>query len=127
LRLAADEVRRTPTHAQIKEWFVGEALVNARRLADGTVVIEVRGEIDVASAAQLRTTLIDTVSNLRPICIVVDLRHVTFVDSTGIGALAAGQNAARAVGVGFRVSNPTPFVRQQLRIMGLAGDLGVSD
>ena len=104
---------------------MGEALVNARRLADGTVVIEVRGEIDVASAALLRTRLVDTVANLRPICIVVDLLHVTFIDSTGIGAIAAGQNAARAVGVGFQVSNPTPFVAQQLRITGLSAELGV--
>jgi anti-sigma B factor antagonist len=126
LRRAEHEVRRT-RRTKIKEWFVGEALLNARRLADGTVVIEVRGEIDVASAAQLRALLVDNVANLRPISIVVDLRHVTFVDSTGIGALAAGQNAARRVGVGFRVSNPTPFVSHQLRIMGLAAQLGVTD
>jgi anti-sigma B factor antagonist len=56
---------------------------------------------------------------------VVDMLHVTFVDSTGIGALAAGQNAARLVGVGFSVSNPTPFVRQQLRMMGLSDAFGV--
>ena len=104
---------------------MGEALVNARRLADGTVVIEIRGELDVASAGLLRARLVDTVATLRPICIVVDLRHVTFVDSTGIGAIAAGQNAARLVGVGFQVIHPTPFVAQQLRIMGLSAELGV--
>jgi anti-anti-sigma factor len=112
---------------QIKERFVAGALVSARRRADGTVVVEVRGELDVASAAQLRAALVNTVANLRPVGIVVDLLHVTFVDSTGIGAIAAGQNAAHAVGVGFRVTNPTPFVSQQLRIMGLTEELGVTD
>jgi anti-anti-sigma factor len=105
---------------------VGEALVNARRLVDGAVVVEIRGEIDVASAAQLRTALVDTATNLRPVRIMVDMRHVTFVDSGGIGALAAGQNAARLVGVGFQVINPAPFVTAQLRMMGLADTFGVT-
>jgi anti-anti-sigma factor len=104
---------------------VAEWLMNTRRLADGAVAIEIRGEIDLASAAQLRSTLIDTATNLRPVRIVVDMLHVTFVDSSGIGALAAGQNAARSVGVGFVVTNPTAFVRQQLRIMGLTEAFGL--
>jgi anti-anti-sigma factor len=104
---------------------VPEWLMNMRRLADGTVAIEIRGEIDVAHADQLRTTLVDTVTNVRPVRIVVDLLHVTFVDSSGIGALAAGQNAARSVGIGFVVTNPATFVRQQLRMMGLTDAFGV--
>jgi anti-anti-sigma factor len=104
---------------------VAEWLMNTRRLADGTVAIEIRGEIDVASADQLRSTLIHTATNVRPVRIVVDMLHVTFVDSSGIGALAAGRNAARSVGVGFTVSNPAAFVRQQLRMMGLTEAFGV--
>jgi anti-anti-sigma factor len=99
--------------------------LNARRLSDGTVVIEIRGEIDLASAEELRTALIDTVRNLRPVRIAVDMMHVTFVDSTGIGALAAGQNAARSTGATFELRNPPPFVRQQLRMMGLTDAFGV--
>jgi anti-sigma B factor antagonist len=104
---------------------VGDALVNARRLADGAVVIEVRGELDVSGADQLRTALVDTVANLRPVRLVVDMGLVTFVDSTGIGALAAGQNAAQSVGSHFAVVNPAPFVRQQIRMMGLTEAFGV--
>lgn len=104
---------------------MAEWLMNTRRLADGTVAIEIRGEIDVVHAEQLRTVLIDTATNVRPVRIVVDLLHVTFVDSSGIGALAAGQNAARSVGAGFVVTNPASFVRQQLRMMGLTDAFGV--
>ena len=106
---------------------MGEALVNARRLADGAVVIEIRGEIDVASAVEIRRVLTETVSNLRPVRLVVDMMHVTFVDSTGIGALAAGQNAARTVGIGFQVIHPAPFVTTQLRMMGLSDAFGVTE
>nr|WP_240940065.1 STAS domain-containing protein [Planosporangium flavigriseum] len=99
--------------------------MNTRRLADGAVAIELRGEIDVSHADELRTKLIGIATNLRPVRIVVDMLHVTFVDSSGIGALAAGQNAARTVGVGFAVTNPASFVRQQLRMMGLTDAFGV--
>jgi anti-sigma B factor antagonist len=105
---------------------VSGALLNTRRLADGAVIVEVRGELDVSSSADLHTALIDTVTNVRPIRIVVDMMHVTFLDSTGIGALAAGQNAARSVGVSFAVGNPAPFVRRQLQLMGLSDAFGLS-
>jgi hypothetical protein len=38
----------------------------------------------------------------------VDMRHVTFIDSTGIGALVAGYHAARTAGVAYRVGRMAP-------------------
>ena len=105
---------------------VGDALLSTRRLADGAKVIEIRGEIDSSTAEQLRDLLVDTATQLRPVRVVVDLMHVTFIDSTGIGALATGRNAARSVGVGFEVVHPTPFVEQQLRMLGLLDAFGLN-
>jgi anti-anti-sigma factor len=104
---------------------VGEALVNSRRLVDGTVVVELRGEIDAATVEHLRRVLVDSVLRQRPVRVTVDLLHVTFIDSTGIGALAAGYNAARGVGIGFEVVNPAPFVVGQLRMLGLYDAFGL--
>jgi STAS domain len=64
-------------------------LINTLRGSDGGIAVEVRGEIDVASAERLRQVLTDA-SRQRPTVLVVDLLYVTFIDSTGIGALAAG-------------------------------------
>lgn len=94
-------------------------LIQTSRLADGTAAVEVRGELDISLSDQLRQVLVDAANRLRPPRIVVDLRHVTFIDSTGIGALAAGRNAARSVGVELVVRHPTDFVARQLRSMGL--------
>ncbi len=94
-------------------------LIQTVRLADGTAVVEVRGELDLSICDQLQRVLVDTATRLRPPSIVVDLLHVTFIDSTGIGALAAGRNAARGVGIGFRVRHPTDLVARQLRSVGL--------
>jgi anti-anti-sigma factor len=95
------------------------ATIHTQRATDGCVVVDIRGEIDVSSTDRLRQILVDTANRLRPTRIVVDLRHVTFIDSTGLSALAAGSNAARALGVGFTVRNPSPFVVTQLRQTGL--------
>jgi anti-anti-sigma factor len=104
---------------------VGDALLGTRRLADGSVVVDIRGEIDSATADQLRTVLLDTISSTRPARLVVDMLHVTFVDSTGIGALASGHNAAKSMGVRFAVVNPAPFVEHQLRMLGLMDAFGL--
>jgi anti-anti-sigma factor len=102
---------------------MGSAVINTSQSADGSVRVEVRGEIDVQTSDRLRDVLVRSATRLRPTRIVVDLLHVTFIDSSGIGALAAGFNAARPLGVGFALSNPRGFVAQQLRQAGLSGAL----
>jgi anti-anti-sigma factor len=98
---------------------VAETLINTLHGTDGAVVVEVRGELDVASAHRLREVLRDIAARLRPTAITVDLLHVTFIDSTGIGALASGSNAARTHGIPFSARHPSPFVATQLRTTGL--------
>jgi anti-anti-sigma factor len=98
---------------------VGGTLINTMHGPDGGVVVEVRGELDIASADRLRRHLVDIAGRLRPKAITVDLLHVTFIDSTGIGALASGSNAAQAHGIPFTARHPSPFVASQLRTTGL--------
>jgi len=93
------------------------------RGADGTVVVDVRGEIDLGSAERLRTVITDVATRLRPPRLIVDVLHVTFIDSVGIGSLAAGSNAARAAGIGFTLRHPSAFVTAQLRQTGLYDEL----
>ena len=89
-------------------------LINTMRGADGTVVVEIRGEIDVANADRVRQVLLNA-SRQQPVRLVVDLLHATFIDSTGIGALVAGCHAARELGVPLRIRQPGPFIEAQLR------------
>ena len=98
---------------------MGNAVVGQRTLDDGTVVIDLRGELDIAVNDALREVLIDTVTTRRPPRLVVNMLHVTFVDSTGMGALLAGFNAAHAAGVEYHVRDVAPFVERQLRITGI--------
>jgi anti-anti-sigma factor len=102
---------------------VDNTLIETHRTSDGSVVVEIRGEIDVSSADRLRRVLVDAATQLRPPGVVVDLLHLTFIDSTGIGALVAGRNAARTVGIGFTLRHPGPFVVDRLRQTGLYSTL----
>ncbi|BCJ46773.1 hypothetical protein GCM10010168_37050 [Actinoplanes ianthinogenes] len=103
---------------------MGEAVMTTRRQADGATVVDVRGSLDAATVESLRDVLLDTVQRDRPTAMIVDLTYVTFMDSVGIGALVAGQRAARDIGARFQLRNPSEFVHRQLRVTGLADLLG---
>ena len=104
---------------------MGDALVTSQRLSDGAAIIDVRGELDVTTVAAFRALLADTIARQQPARVVVDMLHVTFMDSTGIGALVVGYNAAREIGSEFVVRNPSPFVHRQLHITGLTDVFGL--
>jgi anti-sigma B factor antagonist len=104
---------------------MGDALVTSQRLADGAAIIDVRGELDVTTVSAFRNLLVDTITRERPARVVVDMLRVTFMDSTGIGALVVGYNTAHEVGADFVVRNPSPFVLRQLHITGLTDVFGL--
>jgi anti-sigma B factor antagonist len=62
--------------------------ITQRELEGGTTLVTVDGELDLASAPNLKWTLTDVVgSGARQI--IVDLSPVTFIDSTALGVLVA--------------------------------------
>lgn len=85
--------------------------------ADGTTVVTVRGELDVATAPGL----IDTFDELRASgapAIAVDLHQVTFMDSTGLSALLlAGQRVP--AGVRLVLRRPSAQVIRLLTLTGM--------
>ncbi len=83
---------------------------------DGTGVLMVRGEVDMASAGHLTSAMQRAVSLGVPVA--VDLSGVSFMDSSGLHALVRARTAARGV-CPFVVRNPTAQVRRLLAITGL--------
>jgi len=104
---------------------MGDALVTSQRLDDGAAIIDVRGELDVTTVSAFRALLVDTIKREKPRRVIVDMTHVTCMDSTGVGALVVGYNAAREEGAEFEVRNPSTFVHRQLHITGLTDVFGL--
>jgi anti-sigma B factor antagonist len=58
-------------------------------------VIAVRGELDIATAPQLRAALIEAIDTHPGEELIVDLNGVEFIDSAGLGMLVGGRRRAR--------------------------------
>ena len=85
---------------------------------DGWSVVEVGGEVDVATAPRLREQLIALVNEQR-YQIVVGLEGVDFIDSTGLGVLISGLKRVRTHGGRFSLVCTEPRILKVFEITGL--------
>jgi anti-sigma B factor antagonist len=83
-----------------------------------TITVTVRGEIDLATVDQLATEIAAAV-RADATGVIVDLDGVTFLDSSGIGALLAGRKAADESGKSFHVTGANGIVREVLDLTGV--------
>jgi anti-anti-sigma factor len=88
---------------------------------DGGRIFALRGELDIASCGELAERLTGAPGSL----LVVDLCELTFLDSSGLGAIHAARRAAIENGGNLVVCRPTPMVHRVLEITGF--DIWVTD
>lgn len=81
-------------------------------------VLRLTGRLDLLSAADVRQQVVQTVAEGTH-RLVVDLAEVSFVDSSGLGALIAGLKAARLAGGDLRLARPTAQTRSLFQLVGL--------
>jgi anti-anti-sigma factor len=82
---------------------------------DGTTVVTAAGEIDMSSAPKLREALVSAEGR-----IVVDLRAVSFLDSSGITVLTDAIRRLDESGGSLTLRKPQGIVRRALEIVRLA-------
>jgi len=97
--------------------------VDVRAEALGTVVTVV-GELDVASSQVLERELAK--QDTTPL-VIVDLRGLTFIDSTGLGVLVRAHQHAQEQGHRFGVVRGGGQVNRLLSLTGLDSELLVGD
>ena len=88
---------------------------------NGGRVIALRGELDAATCQGLVERLSGPPGSL----IVVDLVALTFLDSSGLGAIHEARRKAIDEGGSLVVCNPVPMVQRVLEITGL--DIWITD
>ncbi|MEU4690052.1 STAS domain-containing protein [Actinoplanes sp. NPDC023714] len=89
-------------------------------LEPSVAVVRVSGDVDLDTAVELWAVLEEAVS-ARP-GVVVDLSDAGVVDSTGVGALVRGRNAARTRSGELVLAGPSTFLRTVLETMRLTSE-----
>ena len=85
---------------------------------DGSQVVSVTGELDIATADQAYAYLSDVIDHgYAPLS--VDLGGLTFCDASGLGVLARTANHAREAGRQLKLTSPRPSLVKIMRITGM--------
>jgi anti-sigma B factor antagonist len=85
----------------------------------GCTIVKLRGELDIASAADLRDQLLVTLDRGSPSRLIVDLSELEFMDSSGTAVLVNTDRRARLVGCTLVLVAPRQAVLRVLQICGL--------
>jgi anti-sigma B factor antagonist len=96
------------------------------RTDGSTAIVEVEGELDLASAPRLRHTCAEVLRE-RPEQIVLDLGGTTFCDSTGVNAIMFVRVEGEAVGVPVVLGTLSRAASRVLEIAGLLEYFRVRD
>lgn len=91
---------------------------------DDSVLVTVRGNLDIDSSTVL-TTALDQVLDQHAPRIVVDLSGIEFCDSIGLSAFVTGWSRATAKGGWLRLAAPGEFLTQLLDTVGITDRVGV--
>jgi anti-sigma B factor antagonist len=83
------------------------------------VVVTLRGELDIASAADLRTVLSEVVA--RNPHVIADLSDLTFIDCAGLGVLVRARTRAREAGGNLVLAGSQGKVWRVLTLPCMAG------
>jgi anti-sigma B factor antagonist len=88
-------------------------------------MVTVTGEVDVATAPSLRSQLDQAIDRGRPL-VVVDLRAVTFIDSTGLGVLIRASRRVDERHGALRLVVAEPRILKLFEITGLTELFSIS-
>ena len=90
-------------------------------------ILALDGEIDLVSAVAVRAKLAAIIEQTRHQRVVVDLRDVTFMDSSGIGALLSAYRPLRLQQRELLVADPQPIVARVLAIANFERIVAIVD
>jgi anti-sigma B factor antagonist len=90
----------------------------------GGLVLTLSGELDLATAPELRKRLVAAVDS-GTTRIVVDLREVTFMDSIGLAAVLHARSRLRPAGRLALIATPGSYAQLVLEITGMPQALAI--
>lgn len=86
---------------------------------NGRAVALISGEIDHHNAKDIRTQLDRYIIASRPSHLVIDLKDITFMDSSGIGLIMGRSKLMKTCGGRLTVNSPQPYIKRVLKLSGI--------
>ena len=93
----------------------------SRRDGPGVLRVEVAGELDLATVPQLGDALSRAVAD--DLLVILDLRELTFIDSTGLHAIVGAQERLGEDGRRLALVRGPPSVQRVFELTGVRGRL----
>lgn len=112
--------RKAPAVVGDDAWLpLGEVLCWRRgATAEGAMLLELAGEVDMSGALRLRTLVSDLLEDGLP-QLSLDLGQVGFMDSNGLSALLWVRRRAMSTGTAFTLTDVHPQLQRLLHVTGL--------
>lgn len=89
------------------------------RSENGIAIACLSGEIDHHNAKELRTSLDKFIISVQPSKLMIDMKGITFMDSSGIGLIMGRSKLMKECGGVLEVSSPPPYIRRVLKLAGI--------
>ena len=105
---------------------VGDLTASSACWEPGTLTIGLEGELDIATAPAFERLLRDVERDRWP-TVAVDLRHLSFIDSSGIRVLLGANDRIGRLGGRMVFRHPSRAVRRTLAAIGVDGILDLTD
>jgi anti-sigma B factor antagonist len=92
--------------------------ISARR-QDKTTIFDVSGDIDFANSPEVRQSVLREIRDNRASRVVMNLRQVRYIDSSGVASLIEGLKASRDLGSRFILIGLSTSAREVLQLSRL--------
>ena len=89
------------------------------RRVDNATVVDVAGDIDLASSPEVRKALLHEVRDNRRPRVILNLSAVGYIDSSGVASLVEGLKASRDIGSRFILIGLSGAAREVLQLSRL--------
>lgn len=100
--------------------------ISARHLEKITI-LDVSGDIDLATSPELRKALLRELRELRMPRVILNLKSVRYIDSSGVASLVEALKAARDVGSRFILFGLNTTIREVLQLSRLLKIFEISE
>ena len=92
--------------------------ISTRRL-DKTAILDISGDIDLAHSTEVRRMVLLEFRENRTPKVILNLRNVNYIDSSGVASLVEGLKASRDVGSRLILFGLSPIAHEVLQLSRL--------